>query len=334
MRLPSCASLFPVACTLALVGCASAPSKPAVPLPAQPMGIGNVQISAVTNDPERETGLRVSPDGRYMLFNTEPGVARQASNGFLDMLRLPTGQRVVTPASGYTGVSIAMLELGKPGKSIVSQIGARDPSWLADSKRFVYSMLQGSQALLARSAVGDQTAAVGFLSPSPCVAYDQQPSVAPDGKTLLFVTATAEQPAMIATMDLQSPSAKCKILFPGSAPQWNPSGRSFVFQRVLNGYWQLFVFTEGQNLLTQITFGAYDNAHASWSPDGKRLVFMRTISGDGDIYTIGVDGSELTQITRGATHDHHPVWAKDGRLFFVSNAGGQEDIWQAVVPGK
>lgn len=322
-----------VALSLVLAGCASVQSRKPVELPKQPMGMANISISSVTNDPERESSLRVSPDGRFMLFNIEAGETR-SSGGFFDALKLPERTKGSAAGASYLGVSIAMMELGKPGKSIVSQQGARDPSLLADSKSFVFSMLQGNQALLARTAIGQQTSAVRFLSPMPCVAYDQQPSVSPDGRMILFSTAAADQPSTVATMDLQAGAAKCKILFPGQLPQWNPSGRSFVFQRTVNGFRQLFVFEEAQNLLTQITFGAFDNSEPSWSPDGKRLVFTTTRNGSADIYVISTDGTELVQITQGSTNDHFPAWARDGRIFFVSNAGGQEDIWQAVLQNR
>lgn len=329
-RAPAVAALL----SLLLAGCASAPTKRPIELPKQPMGMSNISISSVTNDPERESSLRVSADGRVMLFNIEAGETRASTGSFLGAFRLPERTRGNAPGASYTGLSIAMMEIGKPGKSIVSQQGARDPSILADGKGFVFSMLQGNQALLARSAIGQQTSAVRFLSPMPCVAYDQQPSVSPDGRMILFATAALDQSSTVATMDLQVGAAKCKILFPGQWPQWNPSGRSFVFQRTVNGFRQVFVYEESQNLLTQITFGAFDNYEPSWSPDGKRLVFSTTRNGSSDIYTIAVDGTELVQITQGPTQDHFPVWARDGRIFFVSDAGGQEDIWQAVVQNR
>ena len=317
--------------TLLLAGCASVQSKKPVELPKQPMGMANISISPVTNDAERESGLRVSPDGRIMLFNIEAGETRATSGSIFDALRMPERSKGNSVGASYQGVSIAMMELGKPGKSIVSQQGARDPSLLADSKSFVFSMLQGNQALLARSAIGQQISAVRFLSPMPCVSYDQQPSVSPDGRMILFATAAADQSSTVATMDLQAGAAKCKILFPGQLPQWSPTGRSFVFQRTVNGFRQLFVFEEAQNLLTQITFGAFDNYEPAWSPEGKKLVFTTTRNGNANIYMINTDGTELVQITQGPTRDHSPAWARDGRVFFVSNAGGQEDIWQAVL---
>jgi TolB protein len=298
------------------------------------MGMAGYSISPVTNDPERESNLRASPDGLFLLFNIEPGETRPAPQGRFDFLKLPEKPRVITPGAAYQSISIAMMELGKPGKSIVSQQGARDPSWLADSKTFVFSMLQGSQALLARTTVGQQVSAVSFLSPSPCVSYDQQPSISPDGKIVLFTTATADQGSTIATMELKAGAAKCKVLFPGAAPQWNPSGRSFVFQRTVNGSRQLFVFEEAQNLLTQITFPPGENYEPSWSPEGKELAFTSTRAVEPHIYTITVDGIRPTQITQGPTTDHYPVWGRDGRIFFVSNAGKQEDIWLAIIQPK
>src|SRR5437763_5387099 len=96
----------------------------------------------------------------------------------------------------YQQTSIALIELGKPGKTIVSQQGALDPSWFPNSRSFAFSMLQAAtQAMLASSTVGEGTAAVHFISPSPCVAFDKSPSVSADGPRVLFATTTANEPS-------------------------------------------------------------------------------------------------------------------------------------------
>jgi len=286
------------------------------------MGMGQVQIERMTNDRETETHLRVSPNGASLLFNLSSRTSSCLWCGIFrsDELR-----------GTYQQTSIALISLssGSPGKSIVSQENAIDPTWFPDSRRFGFSMLQGGQAMLAQSSVGGETAAIEFVAPTPCVVYDRQPSITPDSRRVLFTTIRPGEGANIATMDLRNTTEKCKILFPGESPQANPSGNSFVFNRVVSGYTQIFVFDENRNLLTQITFGDFHNQQPTWSPDGNRIAFATDRNGDSDIYTIAVDGTNLVQVTQGPTIDQWPAWAPDRSIYFASNADGQVDIWRA-----
>ena len=297
------------------------------------MGMGQVSIEAVTSDPDEETSLRVSPDGRYLLFNVLVGAKQQATSKFRDILRSrPTRDEQIQ--AFYEQNAISVVEIGKPGRTIVSQEGAGDPGWLPDSKGFLFSMRQGRQAMLASSAMGSGTSAVRFVSPTPCVAYDRQPSVSANGQTILFTTSTATEASTIAMMDAKSSDAKCKLMFPGESPQWSLTGRKFAFSRVVGGHNQVFTFDETKNLLTQITFGSFDNSEPAWSTDGTHIVFVSNRTGTFHIFTLADDGNNLVQLTQGLTNERYPTWSRDGSIYFVSNAGGQPDIWRARPQGK
>ncbi|MBI2382750.1 MAG: PD40 domain-containing protein [Gammaproteobacteria bacterium] len=304
-----------------LTGCTQMQLGKREEMPKVPSGVGQVSIESVTNDAEAEYGLRVAPNGQHLIFNQGSGAGR---SGFLAGRSRNGG-----PAA------IVLMELGKPGKTMLSQQGARDPAWFSDSRGFAFSMEQGSQSLLARSTVGEGIAAIQFISPTPCTAYDQSPSVSPSGAKVLFVTITKPSEAgTIALMDLKASESKCKMLFGGSTPQWAPSGSRFAFARGVNGRSQIFTFDESKNQLTQITFGDFNNFDPAWSPDGRRLVFVTTRNGNEDLYTIGEDGGSLVQITQGPTNDRSPTWSSTGDIYFVSDAGGQADIWRAQVRSR
>ena len=179
---------------ITLIGCAS--RQPAEAFPRAPMGMDQVLIDAITNDPEEKTHLRVSGDGRRLLFNIVSGRQRQRS--LLQRLLISADD----PARAYWTTAVAMMEIGRPGRNIVSQEGARDAAWYPDGSQFTFSMLQGDQAMLASSKFGHEAAAVRFLAPTPCIAFDWQPSVYPDGRSVLFSTFTADEPQTLAVMDL------------------------------------------------------------------------------------------------------------------------------------
>jgi Tol biopolymer transport system component len=313
-----------------LAGCATTTRTVREPAPQAPMGMGQVHIEAVTNDPERETNLRISPDGTRLLFNMVPSPPRSTSmqRRSLGTLNTREVQQV------YASNSVAMMRLGSPGRTILSQQGARDATWHPNGEVFAFSMLQGPQAMLASGHVGQEGAAVRFLAPTPCIAYDWQPSISPDGQTVLFSTFTVNEPQTLATMSIEQTSGKCTLLFPGKTAQWAPSGKRFVFSRVVNRYDQIFTFDVESNQLTQITFGAHNNFDPAWSPDGSRIVFASDRNGSGDIYIVGTDGTGLIQVTHGVTEDIGPAWSSDGHMYFVSNAGGQWDIWRARLAGQ
>jgi len=291
-------------------------------LPRQPMGMGQVQIERLTNDRESETHLRVSPNGASLLFN----LTTQTSSCFFCSI---FGGEELQGTYQQTSLALISLTSGSPGKSIVSQENAIDPTWFSDSRGFAFSMLQGGQAMLARSSVGGETAAIEFVAPTPCVVYDRQPSITQDGRRVIFTTIRPGEGPNIAIMDLRNTTEKCRILFPGESPQAHPDGDRFVFNRVVSGYTQIFVFDETRNLLTQITFGDFHNQQPTWSPDGNRIAFASDRNGDSDIYSIGVDGTNLVQVTQGPTVDQWPAWAPDRSIYFSSNADGQVDIWRA-----
>lgn len=302
------------------------------PLPQAPQSAGQVFIDRVTNDPERESGLRVSSDGRKILYNFSATSSRGRRCSWVDEI---LSRCVPDMAIEYGRTSIGMMELGSPGKSIVSpQENTVDPTWFPNSEDFAYSVLQGGQAMLGRSELGVGGGAIQFISPTPCAAYDRQPSISPDGRRVLFTAIRPGEGNNVALMDLRTTTEKCKILFPGQLAQWDPRGQRFVFTRVVSNFEQVFVFSESRNLLTQITFGEFNNTTPSWSPNGNRVVFATDRNGSWDVYTIGVEGTDLVQVTTGPTDDYSPTWAPDGSIYFVSNADQATDIWKASFQAR
>lgn len=309
---------------LAIAGCGTLPIGEGTP--SAPMGFGQVVIEPVTNDFEQEAWLRVSPNGRYLIFNLVEDTGTDLTRMF-DSFR-----RAEQQSGGKT--AIAMIELGRAGKAIISQEGGREPSWFTDSRTIAFSMRQGRQTMLARSLIGEGVAAVRFVSPAPCVLHDEAPSISPDSKTIAFTSSGGKDGSNIALMDTRATTSKCNILFPGINPQWSPTARRFAFTRTVGGFDQVFVFDVEKNLLSQITFGNFKNYEATWSPDGKRVAFVSDRNGTPNIYIMNEDGTGLVQITKGPTRDRYPAWSSDGNIYFVSNAGNKTDIWRAKLVGR
>lgn len=75
--------------------------------------------------------------------------------------------------------------------------------------------------------------------------------------------------------------------------------------------------------------GTWMSAHLS--PDGRRIVFDLL----GDLYTVGARGGDATALLTGMAFESQAVWSPDGRrIAFISDRGGNENLWTASVDGS
>ena len=299
-----------------------------------PMGFGSVFLERITEDKEVETWLRVSPNGKYLIFNLllDQGSAASSESdfksAFKDIFRKSSQQPEYRKSKDSV---IAYIEIGKPGKRIVSQPGSHDASWYPDGRSFVYSVPQGREKMLAKTVIGEGISAIKFLYPTPCGKWDNEPSVSSDGKLVIF---RSDSPRGIAIGKAYTSTEKCTVLFEGAEPQWHPRARRFVFSKVIGGYYQLYIYDEPTSQLSQFTFGNYNNKHPSWSPNGDKITFVSDRNGNADVYVINANGTELIQVTTGPAQEMYPTWSPDGYIYFSSNTGNQVDIWRARLAGR
>ena len=97
-----------------------------------------------------------------------------------------------------------------------------------------------------------------------------------------------------------------------------------------------------------ITDGGQVDFHPDFSPDGKKLVFASKSDIDKhdkefwnispyyvNLCLIDSDGNNRRQLTSGKVIDCYPSWTPDGeKVLFVSNRGGQWDIWSIKKDGS
>jgi dipeptidyl aminopeptidase/acylaminoacyl peptidase len=77
------------------------------------------------------------------------------------------------------------------------------------------------------------------------------------------------------------------------------------------------------------------------SPDGRQVAFVRTTTDlatgkrNADIWIVPADGSAAPRLAVGGdTTENTPLWTPDGRLAFVSNRGGDMQIYVAAADGS
>lgn len=309
---------------LVLAGCASLQQGPVeYSLAATGAAQG---LSRVTSDAVDEYSPAPSPDGTTLLFETHDNNDQSAIVG-------------VDPTSGarrtvYTG-----------GNSL-----ATDPAWDPTGRFFVYSSNSTGNWSLVRTVSNSPNAAVSIIVNGDAAPVVSTPSIAPDGKKIVFGTYMRNM-WHIGMANLDG-SGLMTLLGEGHDPVFSPDGKRIAFVRVVNGRAQIFTLDpETGSKVVQVTNGDHDNVNPSWSPDGQYLLFASNRAatkpqrgytvgetterqGRFNLYAIRADGTSLVQLTDGEANSGNPVWAKDGWIYFTSNQAGNFDIWRLKPTGE
>lgn len=183
-------------------------------------------------------------------------------------------------------------------------------------------------------------------------AYDHQPDVAPDGKSVVFTRYDGKGFELV-RLDLGS-GAEQALTSGGDVnlePRISPDGKRLAFVSTAGtGHFNLkiadlspaglanaqFLVTPRESRIDRYYYSTHDHAiNPSWSPDGKRVWFVTNAEipwGTGWICSISVDGGEPECL---AKHQLETSWAArpevgpDGRrILFSSYHGGQwHQLW-------
>ncbi|MBL8745329.1 MAG: PD40 domain-containing protein, partial [Phycisphaerae bacterium] len=135
-----------------------------------------------------------------------------------------------------------------------------------------------------------------------------------------------------------------KFLTLGLFPDWHPSSNRILFQRSrdrgdrLFSVWTLdYTRGEATNLTEIATSPTQALINPKWSPDGEYVAFAG-VSNPGfsmldappesaDIWIMNVKGGGLSNLTGGRFTNLMPAWGPNHSIYFVSNRGGQDNLW-------
>ncbi|TVP49919.1 MAG: peptidase S9 [Gemmatimonadales bacterium] len=262
-----------------------------------PAEAGSLLISPETGAGRQNVAPSLSPDGRYVaflserdLFTTEVfladaatgriirGLTRSIRDAHADAIRFidsaggwsPDGERIAVSvfAQGRNRIQVYRASDGRIVErlDVPPHIGEiRSPAWSPDGNRIAFSGQAGGITNLFELEVA--TGEVTQLTHGRNAAL--QPTYAPDGATLAFVTdlgpATDFQqlvfgPMRIALLDRESGEVEPLDLFPG-AEHWNPQ----------------------------------------FTPDGSTLFFLADPDGFRDIFRVELADRQILRVTRVAT---------------------------------
>lgn len=117
-------------------------------------------------------------------------------------------------------------------------------------------------------------------------------------------------------------------------PAISPDGTRLAYASRRNGYWDLYLLRLADGAVTRLSDTLNYEGAPSWSSDGLWLVYEAYVDDNLELFVRSVtDGDQAPlRVTNDTFTDHSPAWAPPPHqqwVAFVSNRGGEDDIWIA-----
>ena len=288
-------------------------------IPSVPGITGNAEnLTRETSDPTQEFWPRVSPDGKFLLYNAlETSYSLSLTNGNIE---IKTNKKF----------KIVKKEIGKPITNPLVN-NAAFPNWLPDNSGVIFSYIKPEKPVIVRSDING--VGLNYISQGAMGEDDIEPIVLRDNSKVLFSTRMSNS-RMICSMDMKG--GNYSVITEGGHISLNPTNNNKIIYNIKVGKTiQVFTIDLKTGEKNQLTTGEYNNRDGAFSKDGRYIAFASNRENpkkqNKHIYVMKADGTELTQITTGETDESDPGWGNDNMLFFASNAEKNYNIWKAKV---
>lgn len=291
-------------------------------IPSVPGTTGNAEnLTRETSDPTQELFPRISPDGKFLLYNAlEISYSLNITNGKLEQ---KTNKKM----------RIVKKEIGKPITNPLVN-NAAYPTWMPDNSGIIFSYIKPEKPVIVRSDINGN--GLFYISAGAMGEDDAEPVVTKDGSKILFTTLMSGS-RMICSMDMKG--GNYSVLGEGSHLSLNPADNNkIIYNMKVGKLIQVFTMNLRTGEKTQLTTGDYNNRDGAFSKDGRYIAFASNRENpkkeNKHIYVMKADGTDLIQITQGETDESDPCWGNDNTLFFSSNAEKNYNIWKARIKVK
>ncbi|MGD8339545.1 MAG: amidohydrolase family protein [Gammaproteobacteria bacterium] len=119
-------------------------------------------------------------------------------------------------------------------------------------------------------------------------------------------------------------------------PRFDPSGRSIVFQRWLDGQWDIWRFTPDTGRLEALTDSEFNEREPEFTADGREVVFAGDRTGQYSLWSLDLETSALRQLTDEVGHARFPTVDGDGSLAYVSvrDSGSEIKLYEGSPRGR
>ena len=96
-----------------------------------------------------------------------------------------------------------------------------------------------------------------------------------------------------------------------SSPKWSPDGKFLVYEKMRNGYLQVFLYELKSKTHRQLTFENFNSEKPEWSPNGQQFVISAQQNGIYKLYYLSLDGKQRQRVTTlpKYIHETDPAWS-------------------------
>lgn len=308
----------------------------------------SVNLGTWINSNQEDGFPRVSPDGKYLFFNTaKASSADQGYNpywvsaSFIDQMRPiepDTSNRLIFCSDRDGNAEIySMFQDGSVLKRLTNNLYTDiDPTWSNDGKKIAFiSDAGGNFELYTMNSDGSNIQKITETG-----LQLGKPDWSTDGSKILFTVsedAFSDEGKIGSVGSDGSGYQLFSAAGEGSGPVWTNDGSAIIFCSRRTGHSEIYMFeTDGNNLL-QITRSETDKMDARLSPDGSRIAYtlLSTDGSDSEIHLINANGTGDIQLTLAGKVSKSPSWAADGTsIFFQTGRFGNQEIYQMDDNGK
>src|SRR5262249_37733083 len=167
----------------------------------------------------------------------------------------------------------------------------------------------GKNALMVANADGGAATAIADVvgSNSPLPQVGERFAWSPDGKSIVFVSATAGP-----ELDMNSDPIVI-------TRYWYRPATAYPARFNDNRRLHLFIADVASHHVRQVTEGTYDEHSVAWSPDGRTIAFLSDRERDPDmffnfdIFLMDVASGSVRRLTNTKNNEYRPVWSPDGK---------------------
>jgi hypothetical protein len=119
------------------------------------------------------------------------------------------------------------------------------------------------------------------------------------------------------------------LMPPGSGvaqPRFDAAGERVVFQRWLDGQWDLWLLTLADGSQSPLTETPFDEREPEFTPDGRGVVFAGNRTGAYGIWSLDLVTGELRQLTDEPGDSRFPSYSETGELAYSHRIGTRSSI--------
>lgn len=277
--------------------------------PATGVAVSAANATAVTRGSQVIQGMRVSPDGRWLLYDSD-------LRGNSDVYRVPVGGGAVEQLTS-DAVSEFAPDLSPDGTAIVYH------SWRTGTRDIEVKPLNGGP--------------VEQVTNTP--AQESYPKWSPDGRSLLFYDQSGARNALVTRRGTDGKWSAPQVLAAGTyRPQWSPDGKSisYVAAPADGEPGVLMVMpASGGGPARPVLTSPLLVSHAIWSLDGRTLYCkVHDAKGFTSLWSVDARGGKPRELLRFDDPEWQSVrndFATDGKRLFFDVEDRQSDVFVAEL---